>query len=139
MYDAMKQKVTGLLDEIRAGGLYKDERLLAGPQGHAEPLVAKMLYGGDPWERVQRREAGRVLQANAVAPDRRGAIALIQPCVMEHAPVAQDQDLGTDRLHLGEDVAGENQATILLQGANQLSDIADSDRVQTLGRLVEYD
>ncbi len=33
MYDAMKAKVTGLLDEIRSGGLYKDERLLAGPQG----------------------------------------------------------------------------------------------------------
>jgi len=33
MYDAMKEKMTGLLDEIRAAGLYKDERLLTGPQG----------------------------------------------------------------------------------------------------------
>ncbi len=33
MFGAMKQKVTGLLAEIRDGGLYKEERVLTGPQG----------------------------------------------------------------------------------------------------------
>ena len=33
MFEAMKQKVTGLLAEIREGGLYKEERVLTGPQG----------------------------------------------------------------------------------------------------------
>ncbi|MBL7133452.1 MAG: glycine C-acetyltransferase [Phycisphaerae bacterium] len=33
MFEAMKQKVTGLLAQIRAGGLYKQERILTGPQG----------------------------------------------------------------------------------------------------------
>jgi len=33
MYQSMRQKMTGLLSEIREGGLYKEERLIAGPQG----------------------------------------------------------------------------------------------------------
>ena len=33
MFEAMKEKVTGLLAEIRDGGLYKEERVLTGPQG----------------------------------------------------------------------------------------------------------
>ncbi len=33
MFGSLKDKVTGLLAEIRDAGLYKDERILAGPQG----------------------------------------------------------------------------------------------------------
>ena len=33
MFGSMKDKVTGLLAEIRDAGLYKDERIIAGPQG----------------------------------------------------------------------------------------------------------
>ncbi|MCK4276370.1 MAG: aminotransferase class I/II-fold pyridoxal phosphate-dependent enzyme, partial [Phycisphaerae bacterium] len=33
MFEAMKQKITALLAEIREGGLYKEERVLTGPQG----------------------------------------------------------------------------------------------------------
>jgi len=33
MFNALKKKVVEELDEIRQGGLYKEERLLAGPQG----------------------------------------------------------------------------------------------------------
>jgi len=33
MFGSLKDKVTGLLAEIRDAGLYKDERVLAGPQG----------------------------------------------------------------------------------------------------------
>ena len=42
MYDAMKRKTTGLLDEIRQAGLYKEERILAGPQG------ARVAVGDGP-------------------------------------------------------------------------------------------
>ncbi len=33
MFGSLKDKVTGLLGEIRDAGLYKDERIIAGPQG----------------------------------------------------------------------------------------------------------
>ncbi len=40
MFDSMKAVIAGQLDEIRQGGLYKDERVLAGPQG------ARVTVGG---------------------------------------------------------------------------------------------
>ena len=40
MYDSMKAVIAGQLDEIRQAGLYKDERVLAGPQG------ARVTVGG---------------------------------------------------------------------------------------------
>jgi len=33
MFGSLKDKVAGILDEIRDAGLYKDERIIAGPQG----------------------------------------------------------------------------------------------------------
>ncbi len=33
MFGSLKEKVSGQLQEIRAGGLYKEERVIAGPQG----------------------------------------------------------------------------------------------------------
>jgi glycine C-acetyltransferase len=43
MYDRLRDDLRGTLDEIRAAGLYKPERVLTGPQG-AEVRVA----GGPP-------------------------------------------------------------------------------------------
>ena len=33
MFGSLKDKVTGILDEVRDAGLYKEERIIAGPQG----------------------------------------------------------------------------------------------------------
>ena len=39
MFDTMKAAIAGTLDEIRQAGLYKDERVLAGPQGARVTVV----------------------------------------------------------------------------------------------------
>jgi len=73
MFDSMRTEIAGVLDEIRQGGLYKEERVLATPQG---PRVA-VVGGQDVLNFCANNYLGlandpRVIQAARASYDRWG-------------------------------------------------------------------